>query len=154
MRPRGKEDVEAQYAGSENTYFGAAQDEVAERLKRFAGSTVKPVVAASGGADDGCGSDQSPLSLPRVDSVETSPARSQASPPPLFWETLLQFLARGDQEYILGDLTERYEKKQAVYGTKYARNWYRSQVLISIGPLLWKVIKTLIWVLLTLRKFI
>lgn len=153
MRQRGKEDVEAQYAGSENTYFGAAEDEVAERLKRFAGSTVKPAIATSGGGDDGRGAGQPPPSPPRADSVGTSSA-SQASPPPLFWETLLHSLAQADREYILGDLTERYEKKQAAYGTKYAKNWYRSQVLISIGPLLWKAIKTLVWVLLTLRKFI
>jgi hypothetical protein len=67
---------------------------------------------------------------------------------------LLHFLAQDEREYILGDLAEKYEKKQAAYGTKYAKNWYRSQVLISIGPLLWEAIKTLVWVLLTLRKFI
>lgn len=56
---------------------------------------------------------------------------------PLFAErALLLILNRKDHDAVLGDLEEKYRKYAARHGVRYAKFWYWSQVVRSIGPAL------------------
>lgn len=72
-------------------------------------------------------------------------ARERASaktPPPRNAKfTLLLFLSKEDREVQLGDLEETYHKIAEEFGSRRANFWYRSQVVRSLGPWIWTLIK-------------
>lgn len=54
---------------------------------------------------------------------------------------LLLFLSKEDREVQLGDLEETYYKIAEEFGSRRANFWYRSQVVRSLGPWIWTLIK-------------
>jgi hypothetical protein len=67
---------------------------------------------------------------------------ARALPPPRNAKfTLLLFLSKEDREVQLGDLEETYYKIAEEFGSRRANFWYRSQVVRSLGPWMWTLIK-------------
>ena len=54
---------------------------------------------------------------------------------------LLLFISKEDREVQLGDLEETYYKVAEEFGSRRANFWYRSQVVRSLGPWMWTLIK-------------
>jgi hypothetical protein len=55
---------------------------------------------------------------------------------------ILLLVPKRNREHLIGDLEEEYRTiLLPEYGVSKARNWYRWQVALSIGPLLWAQVK-------------
>lgn len=86
----------------------------------------------------------------RVDrlSREVSDTDTTREGVPMAGEKLLYLiLPKRDREHLPGDLEEEYRTKiLPKFGPAYAKRWYWTQVVFSIGPILWAHLRKLIGV--------
>ncbi len=90
------------------------------------------------------------------------PARSwvvaHVSHPPRIWQLVLRSIVHhSEQQFVEGDLEETFHEIEGDYGSRRARQWYRSQVLRSIPGFLlrttyWSLEMTKNYLLLALRN--
>jgi hypothetical protein len=87
------------------------------------------------------------LHLPKEHFGERLPSRA-----PLIESTAPKVAPRAIRENLIGDLEEEFRTILVPqYGLRWARFWYRWQVIAVIGPLLWEQSKRIAGVVLLLK---
>lgn len=77
-------------------------------------------------------------------SVESYVAGRPHNPPRLAQIALCFILRRQDQDAIMADLDEMFQKRVTQFGPRVAWCWYWGETLRSIGPLVWSALTKLL----------